>query len=729
VANDLKERPAESSDDEQKKPLFGSRAPDVHKDSPRGVYDDSPQRENLGVHPERREAEVDDLNRQFSAPSAEKSSSPEQILANEQKPGKGTGQSPGSDDEAESLNYTGGPAKKPGRIRSRITKGRAAVGVGITGIFIGGAFGIFSILHGPLQLVHFAQLLQKFHFSNNEDFMDGRAGRYLRHMFSGDAERGRLGFVRDRIATKVEARLNNRSGVRSIYSDPPSRRLIGYEVIDSAKAQGFISELDKQDVNTDGSPRGSASGGGTPDPNNRFIDLETNKRGDIKGRRQVTRAAVRSTGLGKISGRLASRLLIQRGGVDFHPFKNMKRKAGESLVDFYKRHKDERSERRKRGVNAPDKRLAGSEQDTDGDGEPDSNTNNEADQGNQFADEAADAATPDGRNGLVNKIISGGGAAGGVAAALCIVNDIGEGIEEYKYANIILVMLRIGMEIVTGGEQTKSNIDTNIDENGAANDDLYDDENESSWVSAASIQAELGQEVTGPDLPPDAKPGAVGEKPALFKAVGEIPGITGACGAVSSIISVIPGISQVVNFVSNLATSGINSALTRAGFPTIEEFFESVVKFFAGEVVNTYAKGAELGNIANYGTLLAANDQAIASGGSALTDTETAELDTLARAEDRLEQAQKPLYARLFDTGEVDSLVVQASLSLPRSPQATIAAILNAPARLFSSLASTLGGGLVFAQAGSNYDYGKISGLKILLRTQPTSTLPAVWKR
>lgn len=636
--------------------------------------------------------------------SSKKSLSPSDVAKNE-----ASAASPAANqaESKESDDTIGGGFRDEGSKKSRrfrLTRRQAVTG-GVTGILIGGAFGLFSILHGPLQIIHFAQLLQKFHFSVNEDFMDGRAGRYLRYGFSGNAERARLGFVRDKIASRVEARLQNNSGVRSIYSDPPNRRLIGYEVIDSAKAHTFIDSMAREGVNVNGAPRGSGTGNNTtpPDTNNRFIDLEVDSRGnDIRNRRKVTRAAVKSTGHYKIASRYASRLLIKRGGVDFHPLKNKKRAAGENLVKYYDDRKKERSERRKRGVDPPNKRLAG--HDTDNDGTTD--TDATAQEANDFVNDASGAETPESRLRVAGRL-AGGAAA--LVGAVCIINDISDGIDEYKYTNIILVMMRMGMEIVTTGNQTMSNMDMNIDELGSIVTDLYDEDaapGEESWAAARSIQYENNQQLTGPDLPASSKPGAVGEKPPLFQAVSDTPGVSGICGLQEKAES-IPIIGAGLILINQVGEAFINAALSTFG-TSIEEIFDGIVRVFAGEVVNTYAKGAELGNIANTGALLAANDQAIAMGGRELDDNEVQELDQLARLENQREFASLSLYERVFNVYRVDSLAATIALKTPKSPRQAARTFASIPGSLFSGLTNL---GFKLAGADSHdgpdsYDYG-----------------------
>ncbi len=596
--------------------------------------------------------------------------------------------------------------EKGGGLRSRLNLSRRQKTTGvIVGILVGGSFGAFSVLHGPFQTVHFAQLLQKFHFSNNEDFMDGRAGRYLRHMFSGSAEQARLGRVANKIATRTENRLQSRSGVRSIYSEPPYRRLIGYEVMDAGKAESLIKQLEAEGVNTNGkAPRGN-SGVNKESVLGRYIDIDIGSgTKDIKYRRAVNNTVVKSVGLPKVAGSMAARLLSIRAGIDLHFFKNKKRQAGESLVEYYKERKEERSQRRKKGVNAPDGRLTGSEADTNGDGKPDQGqgSSESANSGNNFANEAKEAGgTPDGRKALVGKL-TGGAAA--VAQALCVINDTGNNIDDFKYQNN-LVMMRMAFDVVAGGNQVMSPVqegkDLNLDELGSLNDDFYDKEKKTSVASARSIQYENKQPLTGPDFPSDSKPGK--GKPAFFEAVGSIPFINGGCG-LSDQAKKIPIVGRLINITESAAQAGINGILGTLGY-SIEEFYDTVIRFFAGEAVDTFAKGALLGNIINYGARLAANDLAIGMGGRALSAVEEFILSEAANEEDRRQIASQSLYERVLNPYNVDSLASSALVRLPRSPEQSMASVLQAPTSLLANILQ-LTGATAGAQATQTYDYG-----------------------
>ncbi len=651
---------------------------------------------------------------------------PDKLSAEELKAAEEAGESTSSSetDEDDDGGFYKEEDDDKGKTSFRITRKQAAGG-SVAALLVGALITLFSFLQGPLQIVHFGQLLQKFHFTNNEEFMDGRAGRYIRHMYDGRAERTRLGLVKNKFADRAERRIQRDLGVKSVYSDGVDRRLIGYEVIDEKKAATLLEDLEADGVNTNGTARGADYQGNKT--TGRFIDVESNSVFSATEKR-VSKTIVKASSHNSLSGTLAKRLLIRRGGVDFHPLKNIKRQAGESLLKYYRNRKEERSERRKTGTNLPDGTLEGDQgKDTNGDGKPDEpGTAGDANAGNDILNEARDiekqaldnaekGLSKEGKKALTDKLLdkiksklTAGGAAAAIGATLCVINDVNKNLDDYKYQNM-LIMMRMGMEIVTAGNQVMTGQDVNIDELGSLSNDLYDEGDETSWVSAASVQAELGKEPTGPDMSDDIQVGT--SNPKLFDAVSKIHWISGVCGIQDKAIGFlkkIPLVGRISNIAESAITSGINSALQAVGLPSIEEFYSSVIRFFAGGAVNTFAQGSELGNIVNYGARIAGNDQAIAQGGQELTQDQEKKLDQTAQAERTRYLATRGFFERFLDPYSVDSLAGQTIIAMPHSPRATMAAILSAPGKLFSSFAK-IGSGRVLAATGStkyDYDYG-----------------------
>lgn len=639
--------------------------------------------EDTGVHPERREAEVADIEKNYAADSTK-------------EPDYARG-------EKDSLPETQSPwqtnLKASGKSSSSGLKRKATFSLG--GVLIAGLIVvIFGILSGPLEIIHFARLLQQFHFYNNEEFMDGRTARLLYKVKNGSVGTAvantRLGIVSNKFANKIEFRLQENAGLRSVY-DSRTGRLVGYEIIDGDKAAAVLGDRYTESPDFNIGPAGSqvrTIDGNTPSGN--IVNFRDD---NFKTRRAFTRKLNREIHTTKIASSLSSRLLIKRGGVDFHPLKNIRREASDNIVDWYSSRKREKAEARKHGSTRVGGDALGAIETTNSEGAvaSDIGAQEAAEEAEELLQEISgiDPDAPDGtstssiKKDLLNKF----GNAAAVVGVVCTVRSIGDQAEEVQHQNVILPMMRMGMEIVTTGNQVMSGNDVNLDELGSVINDLSDKE-KGSWVSARSIQAELGKPLTGPDISPSAKPDSINGKPLVFSIIDSIPGINGVCG-IDETIGKIPGISHL----GEITGAVVDEALGLFGY-SMEEFVGGIVDFLAGDAVNTYATGSELGNLANYGARLAANDQGIAMGGRLLDSSEVAKLDQVKHADIKSDQLSKNFFARNFDIYNTNSFLAKLIYSSPDEPKDIILAISSTPKNLLSAIFKPVG-----AQS-SEYEYG-----------------------
>lgn len=544
---------------------------------------------------------------------------------------------------------------------------KKTAGTIVGGGVIGGGVFLFSIVQGPLQFIHFAQLLQKFHLGENQDHGDGRTSKVLLYALAGDAERGRLGVVGNVFADSYEKKLAD-SGLRPAY-DNRTGRFVGFVTDDSDIAEalrrqtGDGVEIKKVGDNNIKGSRGSPS----LDKNSTFIDA----RGcDFGCRRGMIREVGRATATSKLASAVNSRLLIKRGGVDFHPLNKAKRKADES--DFKKKILRQNAEETRDGAEAAGARV-GAVDDSDGDGKPDSNQQAEglpedvdeaAEEGRSASDD--EAGTGSSTSQIYKDVIVKAGSAALIVGTLCAAQDFGENVEDYKYTNNMLPMMRMGWKAISMGNQVMSGDDVSLDELSAYNELLHDEEAESggqSWTNARTVRAELGKEATGPDLPEEAQLKNINDKPAFFDLLSKIPGLGTACDVTDAFFG-LPIISDISGAVSDIVSGAANAALQTCCNTTVEDLAGRALAVVAGDTVNPYAKGAEYGNLANTGAFIASNDQAVANGGRPLENQEVTELKSLQKELDKIENSQKSFAARYFDIYDPSSFVSSLTINL-----------------------------------------------------------------
>lgn len=677
------------------------------------VYDDQKQKLNspgshddLGVDQKTRAAEISKLENQFNYnPGAKKSTPSTSDIKNAEE-------TPDSSDQIGS----GYNAASKTKLRGRFTSKQKLFGGGLTGGIIAIMFGLFSIVSGPLQVMHFGQLLQQFHFSNNEDFSSGRSGRLILNHFRHTPQNTRLSIVGNKFANKFQARMTAKTGLSPIYHGTTGT-IQGYRITDPNKATSTLYDVGE---GFEGSKINDTDLALLRDADGNFLDPDTyvvktdgsngNERRKIK---KLTKQLSSKTGSNKIANWASSRLLIKRAGLDFRPIKNIKEKAVESYVKRRLRLKEERAERRREGVKDIDitnPEARGAELEDGTTAEPSNDTKNAADSGGKTVDDASkiniDAPDADVEIKKITSKINVAGRTAGAATAIvgiaCAVRAVGDASENLQYANIILPMMRMGGEVISVSNQVMGAAllgePLDLDELGSFSEDLYDEVEGTSWASARSIQFEQGQPLTGPDIDPGARPDTTTSKPAIFNIIDGLPGIGTACG-IDSAIGNLPIIKQVGDFTNSIFTAVLPNNLEP------ENLINSLVSFLAGNTVDAFAAGAKLGSTANYGARLAATDQAIAMGGVPLSPEEVVILDENARLDREHEQSQRSVFAKVFDVYNPNSLASVSMRSTPKTLTQVASSFLNTPFKAFSLVGSFSGS--VYAQADeSTYYYG-----------------------
>lgn len=619
------------------------------------------QHDDLGVHPERREAEADDWQNRFNAPSAEKGDLSSDEIDSAESAGATPKKSNAEENEAKAsgtdspntIPYTGGGKDDKKKPKMSAARKRA---LAVFMILFGAGVGLGSVVSGPLQFIHKAQFFQKVHFGSQDSFGDDRSAKFLLYAFSGKAAKGRLGVLGNKVADRMEVRLN-RQGLKSVYN-PTTGRLTGYQIIDADKARPIIDEMERNGVPRNDNLRGGTDVNGKPlgEPND-IIDLNDAK---FKQRRSVVRSVTKTLGMNKVSGPVSSRLMIKRGGVNFHPITNKGKKAIDDYFD------------RRRAIKEAD--------------------DNDTRTGNP---DGGDTPSSSKRSKIAAKFKSFANTARGpaiVVGAVCAVNSFSDAIDDQNYENQ-QQLIRKGMKVVTVGNQIMSGQDLNMETLAVLFEANYDEKTNTTWRSDPGVQYEAGDEPTGKDYNKDVKPGSK-EKPVVFTVVDNIPGVGPLCGAVGKV-----GDAPVLKQLGELSEKALKAIGINA-----EAYVKKAVDYFATAGVNLAAEGAEAGGLENIGSRLAANEKAIAKGARELTKDEELGVKKLVRAEQQAEFARASTFDKYFNLLDHQSLASQAFDSAPASSGQFIASLSNIP-KMFGSLSKNLFGGSKVS-AAATYDYG-----------------------
>lgn len=589
----------------------------------------------------------------------------------------------------------------------KFTKKKAGLGLGLAGVGTG-LFFFFSAT-GPFQFIHFAQLLQQFHFNSSEDQADVRAFRMIRFIKSGgDARETRVGLIGSRMANRMETKMNN-AGFK--YIDKGLGTFGGFEVDrNNSNFKGKDTAAIRADLRADGIRT-------EIDPNNseRIIVPADDS---YRQNRLTIQSMMKRVGYWKISSAIQTRTVATKwfGFSRWHPMRKIDTRVNEALAPYYERFKKQFTERNGKdalpvtGIFDPNleeekkpidcapsctaeqiEQNKQIEKDNQAIRERNAPKIADADRGTQeikkIDDEAKAVAAedqrerPDKTNEFAKSLrgkLAIGGAAGlfSATAVLCTVDDINSQYEGLKQQRIILPLIRIGMEMIAVGNQVMNGEGADLHQLGAYNQ-FFDDPKTGSWRNAESIKAELGEkptrELTQEEKEQKQNLEAINKESPFSGVIKAVPDgqntVNKLCGTTSTIIQVAIAVPLffITGGTSAIMTAGLQTAVSVALTPLAVYQMASLL---AGTAVDPFAEGALFGNYANYGARLAASGFNLSRAGRELSPGESQELSAMTKADLDREFAAKSVTQRLLD---------------PYEPRSALAKLIDAPSPDVSS--------------------------------------------
>ena len=539
----------------------------------------------------------------------------------------------------------GGVAAGLGKLKGILwgTKGRkaATAGGGTVGLTVA-AFTVGSMwLSGPFQLMHISQIMQKAHFSTQEDAGDERMGRVYRFLRSGgDVGETRIGYLGSKYKKTMLADMK-KIGLVPVYGSATTFK--GF-TIDTANPESPYRNMSPEQVQEKLRQRGIKKGVQV-----RGNSVTVTSDGYF-AQRKALKTMVKDAGYSKLTTASRVRILGKYGMVSWHPLTKLDAAVNDKLADTYKKWKEGREERYKTGVDS----TTVNPNDAHEEGKDSDGNTTRSDASAEDKQAAADAPGDKAKSTGILKNLSTGnkaaiGAAGGIAAAqgiVCSLKGIADNVDEIRYDQVVMPLTRMGMDAVAGGNQAMAGEDIDLQTAGfVAESFTGKDANgkENNWYQAKSIQ----NEVYGKDAGVEAKESikGVGEGVPAWLQWTQADALDSICstaaqlvgGAVSITLGVLSG--GIVSTVSGLIV-GI-----AAGPPAME----AAANFLAGEATDVNAKGADWGNSINYGSRLGANAMALQFGGTELSEKEEVALKQDVNEEDQADFASKNLAYQLFN--------------------------------------------------------------------------------
>jgi hypothetical protein len=209
--------------------------------------------------------------------------------------------------------------KRKINFKGRFLNRRNAVVGGVSGVLVAGGVGWLSIVSGPLQVIHFGQLLSRFHFTSSDQATDSRVGRMVEYFRTGsDPSKRNIGYLGEKVSSKIRSSMLA-DGIElnfDLESGSQSRRLQAMVVNSNTRVgEATIKELETLGL------RGDDAGDGK-------LRFAVSKSTDRVKRRALGVAVTSQNKYGK-AGPLVKRLLTKRAGVDYHLLRN---KSGTALI-------------------------------------------------------------------------------------------------------------------------------------------------------------------------------------------------------------------------------------------------------------------------------------------------------------------------------------------------------------------------------------------------------------
>ena len=619
------------------------------------------------------------------------------------------------EDDQLGKGYTG-KSNSTTKSRFKITRRRAAAGGGLGGVLIAVILGGATVTQGPLEIIHFAQLMEKFHFSSQQDAQDGRLMRIARFIRDPSRpENTRMGIVGNYTANKLEAKIHEATGFKPVYENgqskgwridrehPDFKDLKTNQIKDKLASQG----IDRSTIIVENTSDGRQSI--TVDPERNIKSF----RQPVKAYRSQTKFArvlLKRAGLSELSTHAGARVLRTRAGWTFHPVQKLDTQIRSQLLKGVKGAKDKVKKqfasdqvKTEAGVSVerPGGRATSGTQ-TDSSGNTTTNPNAEANSKGvgDVADEAAkvDPTDPATEKDFKDKLKAKAGASVATGIGIgCLIQGLSKNIDQERQAKVVLPMMRKAGQLISLGSQIQSGQDISAEQVGLFKDFLNKKDANgkvvSSWNQAQSIQAEEGHpENNQYDIPPE---GQVANKGNPFDFLDHVPLLSQACGVLSSTFG------QIFAIVTGPVSTIVSGQVLDKALPLLAHWL-------SGEPISPVAAGADYGNYVNYGSRYSANDQYASVGGAQMGSADELALKTVNNELDNQDFQSKNIAYRLFNPNDSQTLAAHLidNYGSSATAQSTASLIHNFGSIFTNALrvpASLLSG--VTKAAPSSYNY------------------------
>lgn len=661
-----------------------------------GVYDPEKEKtftphkpgdhDDLGVHPERREAEVDDLERQFAAPNADKESTSEAEQEEAAKLG---------DDADWDTNVEDDDDSGRGDKRFRVTGKQAAAGGGVAALLVSGGLGLFAVFGGPLEVIHLGQVLNKPTLQTNKS-ISRRLGSFVKYTPRA-AKTGNL--AENRVSRWGSKRFHDasaRMAEKGIKINDVNGNMTTIELDaakhpetknDLANARERFAEIMGSEL--EGIKVGAldASGNIVPSTSGKNVSIDAvyymDSPNSVNAQKMVVQQGLDAIGEKGVGGALSRRLMAKWLGLPslFHPIKYVKKEAKLRLNDVLERTRKRVLERE----NARQDETKGKVRQAAIDANAKIN----------------EKLSPNAREALSKSLM--------VVGALCTVRSMANEVTAFNNDVVVTPSQVEATEKQALGSQLQSGVDVDIAQYGDVTKTFVDDDGQSIWQGKALNAMATDSAGKGEEIRDGYKQAFM---PTSFNSVVDTAvnnvGADALCHPASQFLQ------MAVGGVLLVTSGGTSSILSRVGNEGVQMVvMTAVIGMLQGVINDTFGQdaikqfsGAQGGNLMAYGARSASNLISMSMGGIALKNSNNRIAEAKYEREYRQEFQQKSFATRMFDVTDSRSLAGSLSMSFSASSLSNGRAILSglSPSSVFRHLGSIMSPRASAAE--EEYDWG-----------------------
>lgn len=597
-------------------------------------------------------------------------------------------------------------------VKGHIKRTRNLWFIGLISALVGSGMVIMllGVLSGPLQFIHASRSFQEFHMSV-QDVQTGivamKLARNIPHVINGEREKTRLGIVGNYFAEGIVQDMET----RGFRSDFQSGEFKGY-ILDSKKIRlddfpglrGRSSEQLQDYFSRKYQVAARISGDNVvlPPTGRYFADM------------RLLYAVMDESRVNPI-GTAKAHIMKGRYQFTLNPMRKWIQEKDNQILSNAERKLAWRKQQRsyiRNGISPPTATFASA---LDENGEP---VNAEgSDDANDLVEEAREAqeALDEGDESKLNAFrdslnakLSVGGLA--VVGILCFLQGIAAQYDIIVQNNIIAPMIRMAAQAMSWGAANEDGSPEYVDaeQNAYMADLYYDEEANTVWSDARSVQAEWNKPQVGPDIPEYAKANPEGNFVTRF--MQDLNNATGGaldalCSPAAQVILIGAGV-----IVAGPIATAVSLVVGLASGPAIAMFADWIMNTFIANQVDPLAQGAIRGGFMNVGSMLLANEMGNAGGGVALSAAEGQQVKEQSQSVNLERFKEQSLAYRVFNPEDPRSFVAQVIDRQAPDPADNLtrsaSGLLNFGSG-FSSIVGRLLSHRVGAQDNEPYDYGR----------------------